>query len=202
MSIIRYTWMTCFMTCPWYINSSVTIGSTAYGFRQEVFLAAQDYTTINCGSVSIPWTLFCCAWLAIRRGRFQKEVPEVFEQLEEWASRRQTLDGFMSQYPNAYLDRLWQDSGGSKCADPRDRIYVVRGLLYADIADAIEPDYTKPVVDVFRDAMLAHSDAFNSLDILGQCQYSPLWDGPSWVQIGLQRSSAARHWRFAWLREC
>jgi hypothetical protein len=93
----------------------------------------------------------------------------------------QILDGFMSQYPNAYLDRLWQDFGGSKCADLRDRIYAARGLLYADIADAIEPDYTELVVDVFRDAMLAHPDAFNSLDILGQCQYSSTWDGPFWV---------------------
>jgi hypothetical protein len=90
-------------------------------------------------------------------------------------------DGFMEQRPDAYLDRLWQDYGGSKCADPQDRIYAVRGLLYADIADAIEADYTKSVRDVFRNAMLAHSDAFNSLDILGQCQYSPTWNWPSWV---------------------
>ena len=143
--------------------------------RQEIFLAEQDAAIIICGNITIPWKLFRSAWLLIRRKQWVS-----FRFAQELHDRLNSLNGFLHQYQEASLHCLWEDFGEAKCTDLRDRIYAVRGLLTGGIQEAIEPDYTKSVVDVYRDAVLAYINHTGNLDILGECQWSDQWN-PSWV---------------------
>ncbi|KAI1405885.1 heterokaryon incompatibility protein-domain-containing protein [Hypoxylon fuscum] len=142
--------------------------------RQEIFLADQEAAIVLCGRTTVPWGLFRSAWLVIRR----KPYKMLAQQLE---NRLSLLNGFLYQYPEAYLHTLRQEFAQASCQEPRDRIYAIQGLLPDSLQANIKPDYGKPLMDVHRQAMLAYLDSVRDLDILGQCQLSETWTGPSWV---------------------
>jgi hypothetical protein len=69
-----------------------------------------------------------------------------------------------------------------KCADPRDRIYGILSLVPPCISNIIRPQYSLPVVDVFKDTFLAHVILTQRLELLRTCNKSDQLAGsPSWV---------------------
>lgn len=142
--------------------------------RQEIFLAKQNSAIVQCGRITVHWELFRGAWLVIRR--------KPWENLEQHLEDRLTsFDGILFQYPETGLEMLRQDFGFAKCQEPHDRIYAVRALLPEKLRAAIKPNYTRPLIDTYREAVLAHLEVVGNLDILGQCQFSDTWTGPSWI---------------------
>ena len=69
--------------------------------------------------------------------------------------------------------------------DPRDKIYGLLGLVEDSLASLIEPDYTAPVLNVYRLFTLATIEATRSLDIIrhtgGPTAYSTISTMPTWV---------------------
>ena len=87
-----------------------------------------------------------------------------------------------------------------KCVDPRDKIYSILGLCPPAVAIAIEPDYSKPVEEVYTDFASACLNSDCGLTILAYCCLPP--DGPanglpSWVpDWRLQKEKG----KIGWLR--
>ncbi|KAK4450470.1 heterokaryon incompatibility protein-domain-containing protein [Podospora aff. communis PSN243] len=68
------------------------------------------------------------------------------------------------------------------CTDSRDKIYGILGLLQGKTALDIRPDYTIPVADVYKTAMLQHANAVGRLALLDHCNIgTKLPHAPSWV---------------------
>lgn len=69
-----------------------------------------------------------------------------------------------------------------EASQPRDRIYGILGLVQRRYdCSVLEPDYAKPIVDVYRDATrfsLEQERRFNLLELTG---YGYQHEGPSWV---------------------
>ncbi len=93
------------------------------------------------------------------------------------------LYGFLHQPRRISLLDLREMFSIAKCKDGRDRIYGLLQLLDEKELDAlnIRPDYTKPVMDVFRDVTLAYLAHYASAGILAQCQLRPEEPRPTWV---------------------
>ena len=66
--------------------------------------------------------------------------------------------------------------------DPRDKVYGILGLMEDSLASLIEPDYTAPVLNVYRSFTLATIEATGSLDIIrhttGPTTHSTM---PTWI---------------------
>ncbi|GKU06232.1 unnamed protein product [Fusarium langsethiae] len=83
-------------------------------------------------------------------------------------------------------DLLWKyhDLG---CQLPHDRIYGLMNLAPPGWSSRIEPDYSLPVLDVYRDAFMAYAHYFGRLDLLprtgvnGAGSFSSDEQWPSWV---------------------
>ena len=70
----------------------------------------------------------------------------------------------------------------SICADPRDRIFALKGLLGPNESDAIKPDYEKSTSEVYRDVVAEHALNLGRLHLLRLCDFSTkLEESPSWV---------------------
>lgn len=79
---------------------------------------------------------------------------------------------------------------GTKCTDPRDRIYGLLGILDGgQYLDAIVPDYSKSVSEVYHSVVLEYISTAKSLDFLISCHndsreevsVSPADALPTWV---------------------
>ena len=69
-----------------------------------------------------------------------------------------------------------------QCADPRDKVYGIKGLVHPRIAEQVTVDYAKPWKEVYRDAFLAHADLAKSFTLWHGCSAATnLSDYASWV---------------------
>lgn len=69
-----------------------------------------------------------------------------------------------------------------QCADPRDKLYGIKGLMHPRIAEHITVDYAKPWQEVYRDAFLAHAGLTRSFSLWHGCSAATnLADFASWV---------------------
>ena len=67
------------------------------------------------------------------------------------------------------------------CTDPRDKIYGFLGLMDESLASLIIPDYTDPLLKVYRDFVKATVQATGSLDVIRHRFPSENACFPSWV---------------------
>ncbi|ROV97426.1 hypothetical protein VMCG_06873 [Cytospora schulzeri] len=134
--------------------------------RQEVF-KADDMSSVMCGSRAVSWGdfrrgLYCC---------IQHQAPSAItgNQRKEWWARCTLLRSVI--HPNT-TSLLWLRfvSLGSRCTDPRDRIYGLLGLLDNEEQELdIVPDYSKTAPEVFQDVALLYLEALENLDLLRAC---------------------------------
>ena len=84
----------------------------------------------------------------------------------------------MARNPRNWLSTLYLASTYS-CTDPRDVIYGLRGLMEISTgAGLLDPDYNKPVLEVYRDAVEASLLNFHSTDAF---TYVTGGTTPSWI---------------------
>ncbi|KAI7782308.1 ankyrin and het domain protein [Diaporthe eres] len=106
------------------------------------------------------------------------------------AEKLTSLGGFTPSFfrPPA-LRSLRTTFQSADCFDPRDRIYAVLSMLPDWLREGIEPDYTKPFGDVYRDVVLHCLHISLDFSILGACEFSKQINMPSWVLDWSQKSS-------------
>ena len=98
------------------------------------------------------------------------------------------------------LGELMERTQPCKCSDPRDRVYGVLNMLDSWERNAmIKPDYTKTVIQVYRDAVLSIVSRTKSISVLEHCemQEQPLESPdslqfPSWVRNWMIPNSTNR----------
>jgi hypothetical protein len=80
--------------------------------------------------------------------------------------RLQTLTPYSKRKGTPFLVVV-SDFRLRSCFDPRDKIYGILGLLNPGFRNHIQPDYTRPVKDLYLDVTLLAIEATESLSILG-----------------------------------
>lgn len=126
--------------------------------RQEVTLANED-AIVSCGHEVVPWSVFRKGLAAIWN-MYICSVPDVpycnrvgFPLEMELMSRGYRLKSFFWQPMHTCLHDTKGTFGGAECLDPRDRIYAVIHMLAGTSLDIV-PDYSLPVWEVYRDAVV------------------------------------------------
>ncbi|KAF2650055.1 HET-domain-containing protein [Lophiostoma macrostomum CBS 122681] len=127
---------------------------------QEIVLA-DDRAVVYCGGEKLDWPTFRRA--VVRTFQQQSNMPE---QLRRRFQHVNALAMFGTDYA---LDSYMYETRNQQCADPRDRIYAIRGLLDRGLANRITPDYGRTVADVYKDAVLAFLEIDGFLDLVNQC---------------------------------
>ena len=84
----------------------------------------------------------------------------------------------LTRQPENWLHMLYLASNYS-CMDLRDAIYGLRGLMkFSDGLEILDPDYSKPIFEVYRDSVEAAFVNFQKTDVL---LYTTGDETPSWV---------------------
>lgn len=146
--------------------------------RQEVTLANSD-AVVTCGLESVPWSVFRKGLAAVWN-MYICSVPGVpycnrvgFPLEMELMSRGYQLKSFFWQPLNTCLHDTKGTFGGTECLDPRDRIYAVIHML-AGTNLGIVPDYSLPVWEVYRDAVVRVLQKHGNFFFLSIAQVSPI----------------------------
>ncbi|OAA51762.1 Heterokaryon incompatibility protein 6 [Metarhizium rileyi] len=149
--------------------------------RQEMTLGASD-AVLLCGSSSIGWAKFRKAAVFLNRKVKDPHNPR----FPQWTART-ALVADTAVHGASQLGHLLRQMQRTECADPRDRIYGVMGILPTAsraLAQRMRPDYRKPVVDVYKELVLCEMEVARRADLLSECRLagptSPDWR-PSWV---------------------
>jgi len=137
--------------------------------RQEITLGAER-TVLACGHSSIGWDVFRKAAILLHKKMKDYRQPNV----ESWRLRVSLVaDAFLHNH--SWLGRLLRQMQRTKCKDPRDRIYGILGIWPGDskvMLSRIQPDYRKPVIQVYREVLLAEMAEMRRVDLLSECLLS------------------------------
>lgn len=168
---------------------------------QEILLSSS--IILVQGNQEIDWQDFCLAvdhglrtgvWVFMAAGTFVAE--EIIPYLSIKSLRLQLgLQGEpVPDHPNFTAQgvlKLLEMSRQREAKDPRDKIYAIFGIVKAvqrmrPASDTIhriimDPDYTNPVVYVYRMLTQHLIETTESLDVLGVCPQSTRRGLPSWV---------------------
>ncbi|KAK6606664.1 hypothetical protein H4I95_04313 [Botrytis cinerea] len=139
---------------------------------QEALLGGQG-SSVQCGSTCIPFTALRKAMLVL--GRNVTTPSDIRSQLLSYSPG--VLPDSMRKLPE-----LLRWAKHRNCSDPRDKIYGILGLVSPSIADGIVCNYSIPVAEVYKSAVLSHVTVTKRLHLLQHCQLIQRFeDGPSWV---------------------
>jgi hypothetical protein len=139
--------------------------------RQEIFLA-NPKAIVQCGSQQM------------LRANFWAELSYLYAQ-EQGTSlgfydKMMHLNGILIQQTNVPMSNLREIFGRSKCQDARDRVYAVSATVNDRESRArLQPDYNLPVREVYHDAVLGFVNAWESLEVLRECELSIGTSDPS-----------------------
>ncbi|RWA07142.1 hypothetical protein EKO27_g7968 [Xylaria grammica] len=131
---------------------------------QEILLGNAAASMLQCGTK-------VALWRFVRRGiRILREtmLPRAEMRTGQWES----------------LSLLLGSTGGTKCSDPRDRIYALLGLIDRTLASRITPNYESSVTKVYQNVFWEFVQLNKTLMLLKFCdlgQRRGSWNGPSWV---------------------
>ncbi|GAW17767.1 hypothetical protein ANO14919_072340 [Xylariales sp. No.14919] len=150
---------------------------------QEILLGNAAASILQCGTK-------VALWRFVRRGiRILRETM-----LPRAEMRTGLLPGPVNWLPHMFrthglgqwesLSLLLGSTGGTKCSDPRDRIYALLGLIDRALASRITPNYESSVTKVYQNAFWEFVRLNRTLMLLKFCdqgQRRGSWNGPSWV---------------------
>ncbi|KAK4445456.1 heterokaryon incompatibility protein-domain-containing protein [Podospora aff. communis PSN243] len=162
---------------------------------QEVQLAR--HATVVCGNDTIDWVTF---WQAAPFLVFHCSRHVVPNAPTKEAIARPLVLGlsYSTRAVSATLNALARHR---QCTDPRDAIFGLLGLLPERFRLAIRPRYDTPIAQVYKEAMLAHINHVQRLELLVYCSLnlSKPRDKPSWVPdfLDLARSRSNVREQFA-----
>jgi hypothetical protein len=145
--------------------------------RQEVQLASRDIE-LMCGQRVFLWKSLCTAIACLD----DKPVP-TFEHTQAFCNRLRFVYHLCDAQKETDLQGLIYATQYCVCSDPRDKIYALLPLLPPWMSGEIEPDYTKSVQEVYRDATLhfIQTSPQHNLEFLttikshNQSKKVPLW---------------------------
>lgn len=149
---------------------------------QEITLASQD-SVILCGTRTMSWLGFRDAVFSLLYTPLPRLNLVVTAKLHQ---RLQMILNLCNGSKTRHLRSLIDATKRSTCTDPRDRIFSLLSMLDLTAGKLeIEPDYTKDVSEVFKDATIRWINYERSLQIFqsvgmeGQLAGMPSWV-PSW----------------------
>ncbi|KAL3595535.1 hypothetical protein FPOAC2_09876 [Fusarium poae] len=146
---------------------------------QEIHLSSPS-SVIQCGRETILWTCLQGAAMVLLSKHDDGTAGSLRQHL--WEMSRIC---FYSK--GIKLDDLFWKYHDLGCQLPHDRIYGLMNLAPPGWSSRIEPDYSLPVLDVYRGAFMAYSHHYGRLDLLprtgtngaGTLSSDERW--PSWV---------------------
>lgn len=149
--------------------------------RQEIALGAAD-AVLLCGASSIAWAKFARAAVFLDRKAKDPRHPR----FRRWTARTALVADTAAPRVSG-LGHLLRQMQRTGCADPRDRVYGVLGILppaARGLAARIAPDYRKPVVEVYKELVLAEMEVTRRADLVSECRRADSTcpgRRPSWV---------------------
>jgi Heterokaryon incompatibility protein (HET) len=137
-------------------------------------ISANKERWLHCGSEKIEWDrVDLVAAYIIMEPAFSKSFG--FSDTHCWWAT--TVTEIIRQ-PKDWLFMLYLASNYS-CMDTRDAIYGLRGLMeFSDGAGLLHPDYSKSIVEVYRDSVEAAFVNFQNTNVL---LYTTGNENPSWI---------------------
>jgi hypothetical protein len=172
----------CLLDRPWFSRLWVW---------QEIFLSNRR-AVVRCGNTEFNWSDFRRTLLTLRRKRDEGIPAGLYAKV---GHLKHLLGSFQ---PNNF-ERLIEHSARKTCADPRDHIYGLLGLVIPRFSCLIKPDYSLSVSEVFIQAHLAHLETYGTLDLLARCGVQvwqadlPTWT-PQWSRPTQHVSSNRHFW--------
>ena len=158
----------------------------------------RDKGIVWCGRDSITWVKFHIAAVIIRQSHKGQSGPE----WRKFEDRSSIIAHLGSSVMNS-LTPLLRDSSRMKCADPRDKIFAILGMLppkAKGIADVVEPDYNKSVPEVCLEWFRAMTTYRQSYVTLATWEPNDQSNRPSWVpdlDTPQKRPGVAIDWQYA-----
>ncbi|KAJ4301779.1 Ubiquitin-like protein [Kalmusia sp. IMI 367209] len=148
--------------------------------RQEILRGPRG--VLFCGNRGIPWEAFAPAHAFIFKKAFQVPGPPFPDEVER--ARNIIRDLSTPQIWNLPIALRIASKFG--CADSRDKVYGSFGMFASSARRAliagIPVNYSKPVLDVYRDSALYIVDKCGRLDFLKDCGGVEREAGrPSWI---------------------
>jgi hypothetical protein len=146
---------------------------------QEIHLSSPS-SIVQCGQETIVWTDFQGAAMVLLSKHDDGTAGKLRRHLWEMSRICFYTKGIK-------LDDLFWKYHDLGCQLPHDRIYGLMNLAPPGWSSRIEPDYSLPVLDVYRDAFMAYSQYYGRLDLLprtgvnGAGTFSSDEQWPSWV---------------------
>ncbi|KAK0103785.1 hypothetical protein ONS95_005787 [Cadophora gregata] len=141
---------------------------------QEAHLANKDALVV-CGKDTMLWNSVRKAMFCIRK----KPYPSYI--YAEFSERLGHILGVFLEKDVYRFCALIDDTRFCKYTDPRDRVYGILGLLDEKHQLGIEPDYTKTVCEVYKDAAWKHVESTDTLEILCKVEFHNTEGLPSWA---------------------
>lgn len=124
---------------------------------QEMQLTRQQ-AILQCGQTTVPWHLIFKA-IAVLSENHQR-------------SQYLRLDELRLSVENLYgqdFARILRGVTDRECSDPRDKVYGVLSLAPPSVARLIQPDYSLPVSEVYKQAFVAYFQQCRDLSMIGAC---------------------------------
>lgn len=142
---------------------------------------SNENRTVHCGLQTVEWErVELVAGYIILEPAFSSQHG--FTTTHCWWAATLTTERI--RRPSNWVFMLYLASNFSSL-DPRDMIYGLRGLLkYSDTTDLLVPDYSKTLLEVYRDSVEAAFRNFHNADVLLYVtgneipSWIPRWDRP------------------------
>ena len=145
-------------------------------------LAVSRKPIVRWGNLQMAWQKLEKAAQFILRPGEAVLPPHIHQMFPMLGAHRITQVALQSMYnfDTQNVLTILHNTQNTKCSDPRDRLYAIRGIV-EDNKD-IEIDYSTPVQHVYHNWAARRIKRTNSLDILSACADSSRGgDLPSWV---------------------
>ncbi|KAL6888021.1 heterokaryon incompatibility domain-containing protein [Trichoderma evansii] len=140
---------------------------------QEVTLPSQHQVQVLCGSILLPWMYLAIALDMLRASDYR---------WGEWHSAMR-LQAYLSEL-------LTEKREGSKCTDPKDRIFALFGIFQELNITVPDPDYSEPLSRIYATATVACFTNDSSMDLFyhvpsdsrraGLPSWAVDWGDPAW----------------------
>jgi len=158
---------------------------------QEAHLARRGL--FLCGEDELDWITFRYAILALWYNKAASwSLPPVMR----------LIGNLVELLPEKHpISDVFYQVYSRSCTDSRDRVYGLYGLFPRSFQELINPNYSSPVGQVYKDTTIAHIKYSKRLELLRLChmENSHSGIGPSWVPDFSSKLKISRRmdWQFA-----
>jgi len=146
--------------------------------RQEAYLSRHS-GLLMCGTRQFPWVRFEI-WISCLHVPWDAD-DDILWDYNGARLRRYAVYNMTRNFPVS-LRKLRFALHSIKCQDDRDRIYAVLNMLRPEEQRLdIAADYSRPKMEVFKDAVVRYLQGMKDSSVLAECELCSPQTGPSWV---------------------